>query len=117
MTHQPQRRVSTRTRLDGLARLDVGKDTYSFRIADVSYCGLGLGLHGEVPPLRVGSVVRVMLTLSAGRKPATCPCLETWAVVRRVGATGIGLDWSPSTTVAAEQIIYLVEGAAGTAAN
>ena len=115
MTHQRQRRVSTRTRLDGLARLDVGKDTYSFRIADVSYCGLGL--HGEVPPLRVGSVVRVMLTLTAGRRLATCPCLETWAVVRRVGAGGIGLDWSPSTTVAAEQIIYLVEGASGSAAN
>ena len=115
MTQQLQRRVSARARLDGLARVDCGKTTYSFRIADVSYCGLGL--RGDPNAIRVGSIVRVMLTLASGQRLGTCPALETWAVVRRIGRSGIGLDWSPSNTASAEQIIYLVEDASGAANN
>lgn len=105
--HHVQRRAFPRAQLDGLARVVIGEEVLSFRIADVSHGGLGL--RGDPGALPVGAQVRVMVTCAVGARLDTCPRLETWAVVRRAVDGSIGLVWAPSSIACAEQISYLVE--------
>jgi len=105
--HHVQRRAFPRAPLDGLARVVIGDEALSFRIADVSHGGLGL--RGDPSGLRVGARVRVMVTCAVGARLDTCPRLESGAIVRRARDGAIGLVWAPSSIACAEQISYLVE--------
>ncbi len=101
------RRTFVRVPTDGLARVEVGADLLSFRLVDMSYGGLGL--RGATTGLRVGSLVRVMVTLASGKRLDTCPILETRAVVKHVGPAGIGLAWCPTVPERAGDIALVVD--------
>ena len=73
----PLRRASARSRLDGLARVEYAERTHNFRIADVSFGGLGL--LGDACAFQVGRLVRVIVTRAFGKRLETCPRLDTWA--------------------------------------
>jgi len=105
--HTVQRRAFPRADLDGLARVVSGDQIHSFRIADVSYGGVGL--RGDSSAIPVGTRVRVMVTCAIGGRLDTCPRLDTWAVVRRGLDGAVGLAWSPASLTTTEQISYLVE--------
>jgi len=101
------RRTFVRIPTDGLARVETGADLLSFRLVDMSYGGLGL--RGTTTGLRVGSLVRVMVTLASGKRLDTCPILETRAVVKHVGPAGIGLAWCPTVPERAGDIALVVD--------
>jgi hypothetical protein len=104
------RRASARAPLDGLARIEYRGHTHCFRVADVSLGGIGV--DGDASAFRVGGLVRVIITQATGKRLDTCPRLETWAVVRRMGPDRLGLAWAASNPGGVEQIIYLVDDAA-----
>jgi hypothetical protein len=86
-----------------------GGTLQTFRLVDLSYGGVGV--LGASSGLRVGSLVRVMLTLANGNRLTTCPVLDQRAVVKRVGAAGIGLAWCPTAPERAGEIAHIVDDA------
>ena len=103
------RRASERAPLDGLARIEYRGETHTFRVTDVSLGGIGV--DGDVSAFRIGGLVRVIVTRATGKRLATCPRLDTWAVVRRLAPDKLGLAWSVAHPDGVEQIIYLVDDA------
>lgn len=114
MTRPLRRRACARSPLDGLAVVEYGAATQRFRIADVSFGGVRL-FGDPGPDVRVGRMVRVILTLVSGKRLAACPRLESWAVVQRTAPGEVALAWSLANPLRAEQIIYLVDDAAAAA--
>jgi hypothetical protein len=109
MTITPRRRAVARAPHDGLARVEQGVRSHCFRIADVSFGGLGL--IGDARAFSVGTRVRVFVTSAFGARLDTCPRLDAWAEVRRAEDDRLGLAWSLTDPESAELIIYLVDDA------
>lgn len=107
------RRTFVRVATDGLARVEHGGALLSFRLVDMSYGGIGL--RGETTGLRVGSLVRVMVTMASGNRLDTCPILETRAVVKHLGTGELGLAWCPTVPERAGDIALVVDDAIRTA--
>ena len=103
------RRGSARTKVPGLARIELGSSVGGYRVGDLSFGGLRVvGRPAQISP-KVGDRVHVML---AGRSEGKTFDLDAWGEVRRIGEDDLGLSWDLSNPCVAEQVAYWVASSA-----